>query len=774
MAKVRIQYKVDDQEIEKANNELRESQKEIEKVKEGFKDTNQEVGKSKSSLVDLKGAVAGVGLGAMAIGALKEFVKLNNEIAKSRKEVALLTKATGLALDNITAKIRASARVFDKDFNEILRTANTVSQEFGISMTAAIDEINEGFTRGLDVNGEYLDTLREYSTFIKEAGLNTRQFNVLIQQQAQQGIFSDKGIDAIKEAVISIREMAPATKEAIDAIGIDTDKMIADIQSGTTTYFEAVQEIATKTKEIADPQKTGAIIADVFRGAGEDAGNFIFTLDQVGDEFGELTDEQQAYIDSQAELIAATERTERALVDLTSSTEQLGIKAKTFWENVKAGTLETLGDLVNLFTSGEEQTENFARAVAGADRESLQSAINSLNADLEETTEKLEAHAERFGTNNTEARAMAAGIRALNEKLEIAKTRMDELGAEEIAEAEAAKLAEENAIKLAKAKERQAAAAKKAAEAAEIERLQKDLERIDPTQDTQSEFIQEVTAKAEMNDIIKRQEEKLAEDLIKINQDANEQKTIDNETWLQANEEQLQTALSTFSQITSQFLDLRIQQIDQEIQANEFARNRELELAEGNAFRQIEINERIDQANDKLREEQKRKKKAAALIDIGINTAAAIIKGIAEFGPPPSPLGIAAIANAAILGLAQSAAVAAFKDGVIDLQGPGTGTSDSIPARLSKGESVMTAIETHDFKPTLQAIRNNEIAPEILNNIVMHKDVTPNIVVNDYDKLAQAIMNQPKKDVFIDENGFTGFMTDKSQRVIKRQAKFRM
>lgn len=50
--------------------------------------------------------------------------------------------------------------------------------------------------------------------------------------------------------------------------------------------------------------------------------------------------------------------------------------------------------------------------------------------------------------------------------------------------------------------------------------------------------------------------------------------------------------------------------------------------------------------------------------------------------------------------------IASFKDGVIDLQGPGTGTSDSIPARLSKGESVMTAKETQQFHGTLTAIRN--------------------------------------------------------------------
>src|SRR5207237_1044886 len=37
----------------------------------------------------------------------------------------------------------------------------------------------------------------------------------------------------------------------------------------------------------------------------------------------------------------------------------------------------------------------------------------------------------------------------------------------------------------------------------------------------------------------------------------------------------------------------------------------------------------------------------------------------------------------------------------VDIKGPGTETSDSIPARLSRGESVMTAKATRMFKPML-------------------------------------------------------------------------
>lgn len=50
-----------------------------------------------------------------------------------------------------------------------------------------------------------------------------------------------------------------------------------------------------------------------------------------------------------------------------------------------------------------------------------------------------------------------------------------------------------------------------------------------------------------------------------------------------------------------------------------------------------------------------------------------------------------------------------FADGVIDLRGAGTETSDSIPAWLSKGESVIKAKSTRMFKDELYAINSNPL-----------------------------------------------------------------
>jgi hypothetical protein len=102
--------------------------------------------------------------------------------------------------------------------------------------------------------------------------------------------------------------------------------------------------------------------------------------------------------------------------------------------------------------------------------------------------------------------------------------------------------------------------------------------------------------------------------------------------------------------------------------------------------------------------------KESQKVNVLINTASAIIRAFSDLGPVGGAIAAAVIGQLAIQQLAaisSSQFPQGFKDGVIDLNGPGTGTSDSIPAMLSRGESVMTARETAEYKPVLQAIRDN-------------------------------------------------------------------
>lgn len=101
--------------------------------------------------------------------------------------------------------------------------------------------------------------------------------------------------------------------------------------------------------------------------------------------------------------------------------------------------------------------------------------------------------------------------------------------------------------------------------------------------------------------------------------------------------------------------------------------------------------------------------KVIALAQIAIETGVATAKGISAAMSVPFPANLAAIATtiATIIGGMASAIStvkgAKFASGGY-VSGPGTGTSDSIPARLSNGESVMNARSTAMFGPLLSSL----------------------------------------------------------------------
>lgn len=99
--------------------------------------------------------------------------------------------------------------------------------------------------------------------------------------------------------------------------------------------------------------------------------------------------------------------------------------------------------------------------------------------------------------------------------------------------------------------------------------------------------------------------------------------------------------------------------------------------------------------------------KLLALFNIGVNTALAISEAIAGSAAQPIKMAaaIAAVLSAIaqayqVLNQAEKPATPKFARGGL-VTGPGTGTSDSIAARLSNGEAVMTARAVVDWGPVL-------------------------------------------------------------------------
>ena len=114
--------------------------------------------------------------------------------------------------------------------------------------------------------------------------------------------------------------------------------------------------------------------------------------------------------------------------------------------------------------------------------------------------------------------------------------------------------------------------------------------------------------------------------------------------------------------------------------------------------------------------------KVIALGEIAVNTGVAIAEGIKQAQKAgPFPANIIAIATtvtqvmAGIASAIKTVKSAKFAKGGL-VTGPGSDTSDSIPAHLSNGESVLTASATRMFAPALSAFNQIGGGVPIVNN----------------------------------------------------------
>ena len=295
-------------------------------------------------------AIAGI---AAAGAAFKWWYDYNAGLVEATRLTQQFTGKSGDDLKAFRNEVQAVADSFNADFRETLIATNVLSKQFGISANEALQLVKDGFLAGGDANGEFLDTLKEYPAYFKEAGISADQFVAIVTQTNKMGIFSDKGVDAIKEANLRLREMTTATAAALDGIGISSEQVQKDLQTGTKTTFDVIQDVSAKLAELPDNAATvGAAIADIFGGPGEDAGlQYLRTLkdistnmDEVKGEAGVLAQLQEEQLQSQIEL-------QNALFGLFDATggnfETLTTQAKVFVNQGLTAIIKGVIDVVN-------------------------------------------------------------------------------------------------------------------------------------------------------------------------------------------------------------------------------------------------------------------------------------------------------------------------------------------------------------------------------------------------------------------------------------------
>lgn len=249
--------------------------------------------------------VAGVGM------AFKWWYDYNKGLMEATRLTKQFTGLTGNEMKSVRNEVLAVSNTFGLEFTETMQSANTMSKAFGISVSESLKIMQDGLVSGANANGEFLDTIKEYPRYFKEAGLSAEEMVAISTQANKEGIFSDKGVDTIKEGNIRLREMTTATAAALDGIGISSKQVQTELQNGSKTTFQVMQEVANKLKEL--PQSSAAVgsaIANIFGGPGEDAGlayiemlgNIELDMDKVKAKSGDLAKAQEDELNATKEL----------------------------------------------------------------------------------------------------------------------------------------------------------------------------------------------------------------------------------------------------------------------------------------------------------------------------------------------------------------------------------------------------------------------------------------------------------------------------------------
>lgn len=299
-----------------------------------FGNISQNVAGVGQSITGLASKMGPIGIAAAGITAA--FAGWGSAILSNDKTIRQYRKNLGNVSTDFIAEMKGVATANAVTEEDLIKTTKNVAKEFGISYEEAGNLIDKGFQRGANSSGEFLEMLKEYPTQFKKVGLSAEESIALFTQIGNEGFFSDRGADAIKEAGLRIEAMSKSSADALKGIGIDPIKLKNDIDKGLIKPFDAIKNITKRMATLGETSsKTSAAITSLFGTAGEDVGfRFFKTL-----------------ADSNLEL-------DKMAVTM-SGLEIANSKFNTAWEKFKL----SLGDSNSLFGSLLINIENFGTSV---------------------------------------------------------------------------------------------------------------------------------------------------------------------------------------------------------------------------------------------------------------------------------------------------------------------------------------------------------------------------------------------------------------------------
>ncbi|KKK51787.1 hypothetical protein LCGC14_3111460, partial [marine sediment metagenome] len=204
---------------------------------------------------------AGVGEGIDDIA--RAMATVNNTMQTGAKETEKLTKRALVMRD-----------VFDKDVGESIDTVKVLMDKMGLTGEQSFNFITTGIQKGLDRNGDFLDSIREYGNLFGDAGFDAGQFFSILESGAEGGVLgTDKIADAVKELGIRLSEGGDEAKRAFsDVVGVSFDDVATKIGAGEAQWADYFDDIIGGLQDIEDPLERNRQQVALFGTQAEDLG----------------------------------------------------------------------------------------------------------------------------------------------------------------------------------------------------------------------------------------------------------------------------------------------------------------------------------------------------------------------------------------------------------------------------------------------------------------------------------------------------------------------
>jgi myosin heavy subunit len=381
-------------EARKMKREIDSLDKTLKRVDGNVGQFQRNVGNYSSAFSKLSAALGTFGIG-LGVGAVFSGVK---NFTIEMQQLNLQASRLGVSSENLkgfVSEAKSLGQTFGTEVNDNMVAVNTLIKEFGISQEQAFKLLENGYLSGANAQGDMLDSIKEYSSQVRASGGDANTLINILNRSGKEGIFSDKGVDVVKEFGLRIREQTSSTSDALrNAFGDEfTDRIFKGINDGSMTSVQALEEVSKKMNDATIPtNKLQTVIADTFGGAGEDAGlRFIQTLTDIGSATGDVVDKTDPYVRQQLEmkrlndeLVEAQQSLYESLGGTGANIEQLTLKAKVlFFQNILPA-IKVVAKLTAGFLAFKTVT-----AIANTDFKALISNFTKFKTEAGEGTSKM-------------------------------------------------------------------------------------------------------------------------------------------------------------------------------------------------------------------------------------------------------------------------------------------------------------------------------------------------------------------------------------------------